>query len=73
MSLLPSPLTAVDCLSKNHFDESKCRAEIDALYACCNSFYQREGDNAKSVCCPRPDLLRLKIQQLAEEKTAAKN
>ncbi len=63
-------LTASDCLGKNGYDESKCTAEIDALYECCNQFYKQNGDDAKSVCCPKASLLRLKIKQLADQKAA---
>jgi len=34
------------------------RDQIDALYECCNTFYQRNGDDAKTVSCPKPNLLR---------------
>ncbi|TVY28143.1 Cx9C motif-containing protein, mitochondrial, partial [Lachnellula hyalina] len=49
--------------------ESKCQGQIDALYECCNSFYARNGDEAKSVCCPQASLLRLKMKQRAEESS----
>lgn len=32
--------------------------QIDALYACCNLFYQKEGDDASTVSCPKASLLR---------------
>lgn len=51
------------CLSKNSFDEQKCQAQIDALYSCCNAFYEKFGDDAKTVSCPMANLLRLKIEQ----------
>ncbi|TVY51155.1 Cx9C motif-containing protein 4, mitochondrial, partial [Lachnellula cervina] len=57
------------CLGKNSYQESKCQAQIDALYECCNSFYARNGDEAKSVCCPQASLLRLKIKQRAAESS----
>ncbi|TVY90514.1 Cx9C motif-containing protein, mitochondrial [Lachnellula willkommii] len=57
------------CLGKNSYQESKCQAQIDALYECCNSFYARNGDEAKSVCCPQASLLRLKMKQRAEESS----
>ncbi|CAG8977872.1 hypothetical protein HYALB_00001749 [Hymenoscyphus albidus] len=55
------------CLAKNSYDEAKCRAQVDDLYACCNSFYRQNGDDAQSVCCPQASLLRLKIKQRAAE------
>ncbi|OBT95303.2 Cx9C motif-containing protein 4, mitochondrial [Pseudogymnoascus verrucosus] len=57
-----------DCIQKNNYDESKCKAEIDALYECCNAFYEKYGDAAKTVSCPKANLLRLKMRQLAQEK-----
>ncbi|RMY77032.1 hypothetical protein D0863_01566 [Hortaea werneckii] len=39
---------------------------IDALYECCNLFYQRNGDEASVVSCPKANLLRLKMKQRAE-------
>lgn len=57
-------LTAnVDCLAKNSYNESKCVAQVDALYECCNAFYEKFGDNAKTASCPKPSLLRLKMKQ----------
>ncbi|PVH74722.1 DUF1903-domain-containing protein [Cadophora sp. DSE1049] len=55
-----------DCLAKNSYNESKCRSQVDALYDCCNKFYKRNGDDAKSVSCPKASLLRLKMKQRAE-------
>lgn len=52
-----------DCLTKNGYDEAKCAKLVDALYACCQAFYERNGDNAATVSCPKPNLLRLKIEQ----------
>ncbi|KIN02054.1 hypothetical protein OIDMADRAFT_18795, partial [Oidiodendron maius Zn] len=46
-----------DCLAKNSYDETKCRSQVDALYECCNSFYDKYGDNAQSASCPKPNLL----------------
>ncbi|KZZ97988.1 mtcp1 [Ascosphaera apis ARSEF 7405] len=55
-----------NCLNKNGFQESKCQAQVDALYECCKAFYEAKGDDAKTVSCPKPDLLRLKMKQRAE-------
>ncbi|OQE07828.1 hypothetical protein PENVUL_c012G01773 [Penicillium vulpinum] len=51
---------------KNSFDEAKCQAQIDALYECCNAFYQERGDQASTVSCPKANLLRLKMKQRAQ-------
>lgn len=58
----------LDCLAKNSYDEIKCRSQVDALYECCNSFYDKYGDNAQSASCPKPNLLRLKMKQRADEQ-----
>jgi len=58
------------CLTKNNYDETKCRAQVDALYECCNAFYNEKGDEAKSVSCPKASLLRLKMKQRAEDLEA---
>lgn len=55
--------TAIDCLAKHSYQEAKCKAEIDSLYECCNKFYQRKGDAAKTLSCPKAGLLRLKMEQ----------
>lgn len=55
------------CLAKNSFNEDKCRAEVDALYDCCNAFYDKNGDQASTVSCPKANLLRLKMRQRAQE------
>jgi hypothetical protein len=34
------------------------KSQIDALYECCNLFYQRNGDEASTVSCPKANLLR---------------
>ena len=62
----PTRSLTPDCLAKNSYNESKCRSQVDALYDCCNKFYERNGDNAKSASCPKASLLRLKISQRAE-------
>ncbi|KAF8542048.1 hypothetical protein BDD12DRAFT_826493 [Trichophaea hybrida] len=56
------------CLQKNGYNESRCGAQIDALYECCSEMYKREGLASKNVCCPKESLLKLKMKQRAEEK-----
>lgn len=56
----------VDCLQKQSFKEEKCQSQVDALYECCNAFYQRQGDDAKTVSCPKASLLRLKMKQRSQ-------
>lgn len=52
-----------DCLQQNGYNESKCTKAIDALYACCKQFYQDNGPEAQSLCCPKFKLLQLKLKQ----------
>jgi hypothetical protein len=56
-----------DCLSKNNYKEEKCSKAVDALYECCNAFYQEKGDDMTTTSCPKPSLLRLKMKQRSEE------
>lgn len=39
-------------------DNNIDRAQIDALYECCNAFYEKNGDSASTVSCPKAGLLR---------------
>ena len=32
--------------------------QVDDLYKCCDLFYQRNGDDASTVSCPKANLLR---------------
>lgn len=52
-----------DCLQKNGYNESKCTKVIDELYKCCKKFYEQNGPEAQSVCCPKFNLLQLKLKQ----------
>ncbi|KAM9896084.1 hypothetical protein OXX79_007682 [Metschnikowia pulcherrima] len=52
-----------DCLQKNGYSEAKCTKAIDELYKCCKQFYEDNGPEAKSVCCPKFSLLQLKLKQ----------
>lgn len=55
-----------DCLARNNYNQDRCEHLIDALYECCQAFYARHGDGASSACCPKADLLRLKLKQRAK-------
>ncbi|KAF2738986.1 DUF1903-domain-containing protein [Polyplosphaeria fusca] len=57
-----------NCLQKSGFNEERCKKEVDALYECCNAFYGEKGDDASTVSCPKPSLLRLKVKQRQEGK-----
>ena len=56
------PYLNIDCLAKNSYKEEKCQAQVDALYECCNLFYERQGDGASTVSCPKASLLKLKMR-----------
>ncbi|KAI8724831.1 Cx9C motif-containing protein 4, mitochondrial [Fusarium sp. LHS14.1] len=58
---------ALDCLTRNGYNEEKCQTVIKQLYECCEVFYERYGEEASTVSCPKPYLLKLKIKQLREE------
>ncbi|KAJ5553197.1 hypothetical protein N7494_002575 [Penicillium frequentans] len=62
----PRACAIQNCLNKNSWQEEKCQAQIDALYECCNAFYQERGDQASVVSCPKANLLRLKMRQRAQ-------
>ncbi|KAG9547259.1 hypothetical protein KCU77_g21087, partial [Aureobasidium melanogenum] len=62
----PRACAIQDCIQKNGYDESKCQKQIDALYECCNAFYEKNGDSASTVSCPKAGLLRLKMRQRAQ-------
>ncbi|KAI0594981.1 hypothetical protein F4775DRAFT_571530 [Biscogniauxia sp. FL1348] len=64
----PRACAIQDCLTKNGYKEAKCSHLIDALYECCDAFYKQNGDDASTVSCPKPSLLRLKLKQRQEEK-----
>lgn len=60
-----------DCLKRTNYDESKCTKLIDQLYECCSKFYQENGEDSKTPCCPIPGLLKLKVEQRQKEKKDA--
>lgn len=62
--------SVADCLIKNSYKEEKCQSQIDNLYKCCNRFYEREGDAAHTVSCPKASLLRLKMKRSSGGQSA---
>lgn len=64
----PRACAIQDCLAKNNYNETKCKAQVEALYDCCNAFYEKNGDEGQTVSCPKAGLLRLKMKQLAQER-----
>ncbi|WPK25807.1 hypothetical protein PUMCH_003138 [Australozyma saopauloensis] len=61
-----------NCLQENGYNESKCTKVIDELYKCCREFYEKEGPEALSVCCPKFNLLQLKLKQRLMKQIDAK-
>ncbi len=57
-----------DCLTKRSYNEARCRSEIDALYECCNAFYQERGEEAKTPSCPKASVLKLKMKERAGDR-----
>ncbi|EGD91695.2 uncharacterized protein TERG_07914 [Trichophyton rubrum CBS 118892] len=52
------------CLTKNSYNEAKCRNQIIQLYKCCNALYTQKGEDAKTPSCPKSSLLKLKLKQI---------
>ncbi|EKJ76449.1 hypothetical protein NXS19_001641 [Fusarium pseudograminearum] len=63
----PRACAIQNCLTSNGYNEAKCQTVIKQLYECCESFYERYGEQASTVSCPKPNLLKLKMKQLREE------
>lgn len=59
----PEACAIQNCLQANNYNESKCTKIIDNLYLCCKNFYEQQGKEASSVCCPKFNLLQLKLKQ----------
>ncbi|KAH8905343.1 DUF1903-domain-containing protein [Coniochaeta sp. PMI_546] len=59
----PRACAIQDCLTRNNYNEAKCEKFVDALYECCQAFYEKNGEHAQTVSCPKFDLLKLKIKQ----------
>lgn len=52
-----------NCLRSNNYNESRCDQVIDELYRCCAKFYKESDPKGMTPCCPKPDLLRIKMKQ----------
>ncbi|KAK9356408.1 hypothetical protein V1523DRAFT_401767 [Lipomyces doorenjongii] len=57
---------AIDCLRRTNYNERRCTAAIDSLYACCKKMYE-ENREARAIACPQPEQLKLKLEQRAKE------
>ncbi|CAH6723686.1 cx9C motif-containing protein 4, mitochondrial [[Candida] jaroonii] len=51
-----------NCLQTNGYNESKCTKLIDKLYLCCKNYYESNGAE-QTTCCPKINLLQLKLKQ----------
>ncbi|ODV94171.1 hypothetical protein PACTADRAFT_17898 [Pachysolen tannophilus NRRL Y-2460] len=60
-----------DCLKQNNYNESRCTVLIDQLYACCSKFYDAHPDVTSTTCCPKLNLLNIKMKQRLQEKVDA--
>ncbi|KAK3945261.1 Cx9C motif-containing protein 4 [Diplogelasinospora grovesii] len=65
----PRACAIQDCLTKNGYNEAKCAKFVDALYECCQAFYEKNGEDAISASCPKAGLLKLKMQQRKNQAT----
>ncbi|KAK4188350.1 hypothetical protein QBC35DRAFT_496498 [Podospora australis] len=64
----PRACAIQNCLTKNGYDEARCTKYIDALYECCTAFYERNGEDATTVSCPKASLLKLKMKQRSQDQ-----
>ena len=54
--------------SKEVVSLESSQSQVDDLYECCNVFYERQGEAAHSVSCPKASVLRLKMKPKAQGK-----
>lgn len=59
----PEACAIQDCIQKNNYNESKCSKLIDNLYLCCKKYYEQNGTDKQTTCCPKSNLLQLKLKQ----------
>lgn len=53
-----------DCLQRRDYNDARCMKQIMSLYECCSKFYEVNGTEAKSVCCPKYPKLVEKLESL---------
>jgi len=66
----PRACAIQDCLQKSNYNEAKCQEQVKALYECCNAFYEKYGDHASTVSCPKASLLRSDADSIAADHHA---
>ncbi|CAO1621919.1 unnamed protein product [Jaminaea pallidilutea] len=54
------------CMTKT-LDQDKCQSHIDALYKCCNRFYEKYGTQAETDGCPVPKMTKKKLEGMGEK------
>ena len=54
--------------SKEVVSLENSQSQVDDLYKCCNAFYERQGEAAHTVSCPKASVLRLRMKQKAQGK-----
>lgn len=59
----PQACLIQDCLLANNYNEAKCTKVIDNLYLCCKKYYEENGTDQTTTCCPKFSLLQLKLKQ----------
>ncbi|TFK64283.1 hypothetical protein BDN72DRAFT_802272, partial [Pluteus cervinus] len=51
------------CLNKNTYSPERCDALVRKLYTCCQSLYEKQGENVKASPCPLPRVVRRWLEQ----------
>lgn len=59
----PEACAIQNCLQANNYNESKCTKIIDNLYLCCKKYYEANDPDKQTTCCPKFNLLQLKLKQ----------
>lgn len=59
----PEACAIQSCLESHQYNEAKCTKVIDALYLCCKQYYESNHTKDPTTCCPKFNLLQLKLKQ----------
>ncbi|GAA5858744.1 hypothetical protein JCM8547_004968 [Rhodosporidiobolus lusitaniae] len=68
----PEACSIQGCLMNNGYQEDRCQSQIRALYKCCELFYQQKGEDGRCDACPKPEMLRKKLERLEAEAGGGK-
>lgn len=63
----PEACNIQSCLERTRYNEEKCTKFIDKLYLCCKKYYEENGPE-QTTCCPKYNLLQLKLRQRGLEE-----